>query len=129
MERRSKLIRGYLPEYVLNMDELGLFFITLPQKGVVEKRKKSRGGKQIKKQCTITLFVAANDSMVCGPIAVWRFKKLCCFKNLTNISRRHSVRCFANAKACMTTEIMQELLKMLDKKMIAEGRKGGQTFC
>ena len=64
MERRSKLVKGYLPEYVLNMDELGLFFITLPQKGVVEKRKKSRGGKQIKKQCTITLFVAANGSMI-----------------------------------------------------------------
>ena len=53
---------------------------------------------------------------------VWRSKKPRCFKNLTNISRLHGVHYFENAKAWMTTEIIQELLKMLDKKMITEGR-------
>ena len=36
-------------EDVLNMDELGLFCKTLPQKGLVEKEKKGRGRKQSKK--------------------------------------------------------------------------------
>ena len=34
----------------------------------VEKQKPS------KKRCTIALFVAANDSKVCGPSVVWRSK-------------------------------------------------------
>ena len=46
-----------------------------------------------------------------------------CFKKLTKISRPHGVHYFANVKAWMTTEIMQEVLRILDKKMIAKGRK------
>ena len=35
----------------------------------------------------------------------------------------HGVSYFSNAKALMTTKRMEEGLRMLDKKMIAEGRK------
>ena len=45
-----------------------------------------------------------------------------CFKKLKNIHRPYGANYFANAKAWMTTEIIQEVLKMLDKKMIADGR-------
>ena len=122
MERLPELVKGYSYEDVLNMDELGLFFKGLPQKGLVEKRKKGRGRKQSKKQCTVALFVAANGPKVYDPIVVWRSKKPRCFKKLKNIYRSHGVHYFANAKAWMTTEIMQEVLKMLEKKkMIAEG--------
>ena len=116
MKRLPELVKGYSLEDVLNMDELGLFFKTLPQKGLVEKGKKGRGGKQSKKRCTVALFVAANGSKVCDPILVWRSKIPRCFKKLKNIYRPHGVHYFANAKAWMTTEIMQELLMMLDKK-------------
>ena len=119
MERLPELVKGYSLEDVLNMDELGLFFKTLPLKGLVEKGKKGRGGKQSKKPCTVALFVAANGSKVCDPIVVWRSKKPCCFKKLKNIYRPHGVFYFTNAKAWMTTEIMQEVFKMLDKRMIA----------
>ena len=115
MERLPELVKGYSLEDVLNMNELWLFFKILPQKGLVEKGKKGRGGKQNKKRCTIALFVAANVSKVCDPIVAWRTKKLHCFKKLKNIFRPHGVHYFANAKAWMTTEIMQEILKMLDK--------------
>ena len=64
MERLPELIRGYSPEDILNMDELGLFFKTLPQKGLVEKDKKGRGGKQSRRRCTVALFVAADGSKV-----------------------------------------------------------------
>ena len=119
MERLPELVKGYSFEDVLNMDELALFFKTLLQKGLVEKGKKGRGGKQSKKRCIVALFVAANGSKVCDPIVVWRSKKPCCFKKLKNIYRPHGVFYFTNAKAWMTTEIMQEVFKMLDKRMIA----------
>ena len=90
MEGLPELVKGYSLEDVLNMDELGLFFKTLSQKGLAEKGKKGRGGKQSKKRCTVALFVAANGSKVCDPIVIWRSKKPRCFKKLKNI----------NAKAC-----------------------------
>lgn len=63
-----------------------------PQKGLAEKGKKGRGGKQSKRRCTIALIVADNGSMfdiiwskLCDHIVIWISKKPCCFKNLTNI--------------------------------------------
>ena len=91
MESLPKCIKGDLPEDILNMDEIGLLFKTLPQIILAEEGKKDRGGKQSKKRCTVTLFVAANGSKVCDPTVVWRSKKPRCFKNLTNISRPHGV--------------------------------------
>ena len=45
MESLRELIKGYLPEDILNMDQLGLFFKIIPQKGLVEMGKKARGRK------------------------------------------------------------------------------------
>ena len=36
MESLQELIKGYLPEDILNMDQLGLLFKTIPQKGLLE---------------------------------------------------------------------------------------------
>ena len=60
MEILPELVKGCSPEDVLYMNELELFFMTLPQKGLVEKGKKERGGKQSKKGCTVALFVVPN---------------------------------------------------------------------
>ena len=121
MKRLPELVKGYSRKDVLNIDKLGLFFRTLPQKGLVEKRKKGRGGKQSKKRRTVALFVAANGSKVCDPIVVWRSKKPCFFKKLKTIYRLHGVHYFANAKAWMTTEITEKVLKVLDKNKISKG--------
>ena len=111
MGRLPELVKGYSLEDVLNRDEMGLDTATerICRKG--EKRKRWK-----------TKFVAANSSKVCDPIVVWRSKKPCCFRKLKSIYHSHGVHYFTNAKAWMTTEIMQEILKMLDKKMIAQGR-------
>ena len=98
MQRFPKLVKGHSLEGVLNMDELGLFFKTLPQKGLAEKSKKGRDGKRSKKRCTVALFVAANGSTVCDPIVIWRSKKPRCFKKLKNFYRPPGVHYFANAK-------------------------------
>ena len=64
MERFPEITQGYALKDIINMDELGLFFKTLPQRGLVQKGKKGRGGKQCKKRCTVALFVAADGSKV-----------------------------------------------------------------
>ena len=48
MEKLPELVKGYSLEDVLDMDELGLLFRTLSWKGLAEKGKKGRGGKQSK---------------------------------------------------------------------------------
>ena len=60
---------------------------------------------------------------MCDPIVIWRSKKPRCFKRVKDISRPHGVHYFANTKAWMTTEIMQKILTLLEKKMVAEDRK------
>ena len=62
LERLPNAVKDYEPCNQWNMDELGLFFETLPNKGLVEKEKSSRGGNQSKKRMTIPVFVAADDS-------------------------------------------------------------------
>ena len=64
MERLPELLKGYLPKDILNMDELGLIFKTMPQKRLVQKRKKAGDGKQSKERCTVALFVVDNCSKV-----------------------------------------------------------------
>ena len=48
IERMPKLVRGYKLEDIWNMDELGLFFKILPDKGLIEKAKSKKGGKKAK---------------------------------------------------------------------------------
>ena len=47
IERIPELFRCYKLEDILNMDELGLFFKLLPDKGLMEKAKSKKGGKNV----------------------------------------------------------------------------------
>ena len=53
------------------MDELGLFCETLPNKGLVEKKKSWSDGKQSKKYMTIAVFLDSDVSKLCNPIVMW----------------------------------------------------------
>ena len=46
IERIPELVRGYKLKDIWNMDELGLFFKLLPDKGLTEKVKSRKGGKK-----------------------------------------------------------------------------------
>ena len=48
IERIPELVRFYKLEDIWNMDELGLFFKLLPDKGLIEKAKSKNGGKKVK---------------------------------------------------------------------------------
>ena len=48
MERIPSWLRGYKLEGIWNMDELGLFFKCLPDKGLKEKAKSKKGGEKVK---------------------------------------------------------------------------------
>ena len=74
MERLPELCQDYEPRNMLNLDELGLFFKALPEKGLAEKTKKSKGGKKSKQRMTVMFIVASDGSFVFEPTVIWRSK-------------------------------------------------------
>ena len=50
IERLPELCQDYEPRNILNLDEIGLFFKALSEKGLAEKTMKSKGGKKSKQR-------------------------------------------------------------------------------
>ena len=57
IEWLTELYEDSKPLNILNFDELGLIFKALPEKGLSEKTKKSKGGKKSKQRMTIMLLL------------------------------------------------------------------------
>ena len=72
MERIVELTEGYKLEDIWNMDETGCFFKTLPEKGLVEKGKKAKGGKKSKQRLTVAFFVNAAGQKIDQPVVIWK---------------------------------------------------------
>ena len=120
LERVPNIAKDYEPCKQWNMDELGLFVATFLYKGLVEKNKSSRGGKQSKKRMTIAVFVAADSSKPCNPLAIWQNQLPRCFRKLTVPICPAGLHYFANAKSWMNTEIMEHILGRHDRKLKLE---------
>ena len=82
IERLPELVKDYKLEDVWNMDELGLFFKLLPDKGLIEKTKSKKGGKKSKVGLTAAFFVNAAGQKVDEPAIKWKSKKPRCFRNM-----------------------------------------------
>ena len=98
IERLPELCQDYEPRNILNLDELGLFFRALPEKGLAEKTKKSKSGKKSKQRMTVLFIVASDGSFVFEPAVIWGSKLLRYFKYLKDASRPMSVHYFSNKK-------------------------------
>ena len=119
IERIPELVRGYKLEDIWNMDELGLFFKLLPDKGLIEKAKSKKGGKKAKVRLTVAFFVNADGQKVDEPVIIWKSKKPRCFKNVKgrDLSWPLGFYYFTNNKVWMNSEIMSDVLQRLDRKM------------
>lgn len=59
-ERLPELVEGFEKEDIWNMDETGMFWRALPDKGFGERGKACRGGKKSKIRITVAFFVTAS---------------------------------------------------------------------
>ena len=75
IERIPELVRGYKLEDIWTMDELGLFFKLLPNKGLIEKVKSKKRTKNAKAFLTVAFFVNADAQKVDEPVIIWKSKK------------------------------------------------------
>ena len=123
IEQLPELSQDYEPGNILNLDELGLFFKALSEKGPAEKTKKSKSGKKSKQRTTVMFIIAPNGSFVFEPTVIWRSKLPRCFKSLKNASKPMSMHYFSNKKACMNSEVMESILQRLDRRMNQKNEK------
>ena len=122
LERLPELTKGFAPQDIINMDEFAVFFRALPDKGLREKGKSSRGGKNSKLRITCAIFVSLAGDKVCEPIVIGRSKHPRCFKKLKDRTRPLGAQYFSSKKAWMNTEIMETVLRRLDRKFANEDR-------
>lgn len=121
-ERARELVRGYAPRDVWNLDETGLFWKALPENSLSQRGKRCRGGKKSKQRFTWAYFVSASGDKE-DPIVVGKSARPRCFKGLKYATRPYTLHYFANKKAWMTTEIFEEILSRLNRRMQYEDRR------
>ena len=121
-ERARELVRGHHPADVWNMDETGLFWKALPEKSLSERGKRCRGGKKAKQRLTWAFFVNAGGGKE-PPIVIGKSVRPRCFKTLKDMNRPYSCHYFANKKAWMTSEIFEEIVCELNRRMKRQKRK------
>ena len=82
-----------------------------------------KGGKKSKQRFKAAFFVAADGSKVSEPDVVSKSISPTCVKNIQKKARPSMVHYFSNNKAWRRTEIMENVLGLLDRKLRLEGRK------
>ena len=87
------MYQDYEPQTLI-LNQLGLFFKALLEKGLMEKTKKTKGCKKSKQRITVTFIVASDGSFFFELIVFWRSKRPRCFKSLKDPSRPMSVNYF-----------------------------------
>ena len=87
IERLPELTSGYELRNIWKMDELGLFFKALPEKGLVEKSRRWKGGKKSKQRLTAAFFVAADGFKISEPFVISKSTSPRCFKNIQDKTR------------------------------------------
>ena len=123
IERLPELATDYELKKICNIDELGLFFKALTEKCLVQKLRSCKDCKKSKQRFTAAFFVAVHGSKVSEPVTVWKSKSPRCFKNIQNKAKPRIVHYLSNNKAWIRTEIMENVLGRLDRKLRFEGRK------
>ena len=104
------------------MDETGSFWRGLPETSLNEKGRCCNGGKQAKQRNTWAFFVNATGEKE-DPIVIGKYAKPRCLKNLKDIKRPYRCWYFSNAKAGMTTVVLNEVLSRLNATLICKKRR------
>ena len=105
------------------MDESDCFFKAFPTKGLAQKEKKSKGGKESKQRITVAFFVSADGKKVGKPIVSWQSKTLRCFRLANASDKLSEVMYFANSKSWMQVENMEKVLETLNRQMVKDKKK------
>jgi len=119
-ERLPEIVQGHKKDDIWNMDEMGLFWRTLPDKGFGQKSKQCKGGKKTKQRLTVAFFVNATGKKE-KPIVIWKSENPRCLRRFDKSLL--PVTYFSQPKAWMTGDIMEAILSKLNRQMISTNHK------
>ena len=115
----QQLFRGYVPKDVWNCDETGLFYKAIPS-GSLRFAGDDQSNRTKVPRDRLTMLQFTNmDGSEKQAVVVGKSAKPCCFKNVKTLPFSY----FANRKAWMTSQLFTDVMKTLDRKMIAQDRK------
>ena len=120
--RLPEIVKGYELKDIWNADETGLFWRALSDKSLSVKKGKCKGGKHAKQRITVLLIVNALGEKE-PPIIIGRSLTPRCFKNVKDKRRPCGSYYYANKKAWMDSELMEEILRTLSRKSAADDSK------
>ena len=118
-ERLPEILEGYAKEDIWNMDETGVFWQALPDRGFGGKGRQCKGGKKSKQRVTIAFFVSAAGKKE-KPIFIWKSENPRCLRRFDKSLL--PVHYFSQGKAWMTGEILEAVLTKLNHRMSSSGR-------
>jgi len=118
-ERLPEVLQGYAKRDIWNLDETGVFWKALPERGFVQKGRSCKGGKKSKQRFTIA-FIANADGGKEKPVVIWKYENPRCFKNLNKSFL--PVSYFSQSKAWMTGDILDRILKKINQSLRAQSR-------
>jgi len=102
-ERLPEIVQGYSKDNIWNMDETGLFFRALPDRGFAQKSRSCKGGKKSKQRVTIALFVSASGHKE-KPVFIWKSENPRCLLGFDKSCL--PVSYYSQSKAWMSEEIL-----------------------
>ena len=103
-ERLLEILHGYAKEDIWNMDDTGVFWQALPDRGFGSKGRQYKGGKKSKQRVTIAFFVSAAGKKE-KPIFIWKSESPRCLRRFDKSLL--PVHYFIQSKTRMTGEIME----------------------
>ena len=119
-ERIKHIMQGFKSEDVWNIDETGCFLELFLRKPLL---KSTVNAKVVRKPRRVTIaFIANAAGGKETPIVIGCAAKPHYFKGIQNIKKPLGVSYFAQSKAWMTADIMQDILLHLNRKLVRESR-------
>ena len=118
-ERLPEIVQGYRSEDVWNMDESGIFWRALPDRGFGQKSKSCKGGKKSKQRITVAFFVSASGHKE-KPVVIWTSENPRCLQRFNKLCL--PVSYYSQPKAWMTGEILDDILSKLNRRLTTTNR-------
>jgi hypothetical protein len=83
-EELPKMINGYQPKEIINVDKTGLFYNLQPSMALTYKGNSCHGGMKSKQRVTVLLGCNADDTEKLPPLVIGKYNKPHCFRNVKN---------------------------------------------
>jgi hypothetical protein len=113
----QEILKQFEPKNIYNADETGLFYKCVPNRTLAEKGDACSGYKIPKERISI-LFAANMDGDKLPLLAIGKFEKPRCFKNVKTLPTEYKF----NKKAWMTGSIFEQWVRKMDRIFLLQGR-------